>query len=118
MSHEYLLRSGRHQLRTHLGGVACQPATFGDQRVLPQHPIHRGHRTQIAALIEQLGVDLQRSQIYEPLTGQRGQHVAPFQFAQLVDRLDTRRGHYRGGGCDRGVAAPGRRRPCQARQFR
>ena len=43
----HLLRCGRDQLRAHLAGVPRQPAAFGDQRVLSQHPVHRGHRTQM-----------------------------------------------------------------------
>ena len=66
----HLPRRGRDQLRAHLAGVPRQPAAFGDQRVLCQHPVHRGHRTQVDALVEQLGVDLQRREIDEPVTGE------------------------------------------------
>ena len=61
----HLLRCGRDQLRAHLAGVPRQPAAFGDHRVLSQHPVHRGHRTQIDALVEPLSVDLQRREIDE-----------------------------------------------------
>lgn len=43
------------------------PAVF-DLFVLGQHPIHRGYRTQVGALVEELGVDLQRCLIDEPFT--------------------------------------------------
>ena len=62
----HLPRCGRDQLRTYLGRMPRQPAPLLDLLVLPQHPIHRGHRTQVGALVEQLGIDLQRRQINEP----------------------------------------------------
>ena len=83
----HLPRCGRDQLRAHLGWVACQPAAFGDQRVLGQHPVHRGHRTQVDALVEQLGIDLQRREIDEPVAGEHLQDPAPFGIGELVDRV-------------------------------
>ena len=66
------------QLRAHLAGVPRQPAAFGDQRVLSQHPIHRGNRTQIDVL--------------EVLTSDRFVDLAPLQiYAQLLDEGTRRR---------------------------
>ena len=69
-----------------------QPAAFGDQRVLSQHPVHRGHRTQIDALVEQLSVDLQRREIDEPVAGEHLNDPAPFGIGEFVGRLDGRLG--------------------------
>ena len=102
----HLLRRGRDQLRAHLGRVPRQPAAFGDQGVLSQHPVHRGHRTQVHALVEQLSVDLQRCQIGEPVTVEHFQDPAPFPISQLVDRGGRCLRRHRGRGA---VAARSRR---------
>jgi hypothetical protein len=57
---------------------------------------HRGHRTQIDALVEQLSVDLQRREIDEPVAGEHLNDPAPFGIGEFVGRLDRRLG---AGGC-------------------
>ena len=71
-----------------------------------QHPVHRGHRTQIDALVEQLGVDLQRRQVDEPVAGEHLRTWPPFGRGELVRR--------RPAGRPAGVA-PGRRRAAGSR---
>lgn len=56
---------GGDQLRAGLLQVLGKPAAFADLRVVTQYPVHRGHRTQIDALVEQLHIHLERSLIDE-----------------------------------------------------
>ena len=86
MSQLYTCRGAVATSSGHLGRVPGQPAPFDDLGVFSQDPVHRGDRTQIDALVEQLSVDLQRCQIGEPVTVEHFQDPAPFPISQLVDR--------------------------------
>ena len=64
---EHLPRSGRDQLRHGPGRVAGQPAAFlAPGACSAKDPVHRGDRAQVAALVQQLGIDLDRWQVDEP----------------------------------------------------
>ncbi len=114
----HLPRCGRDQLRARFGRMPRQPTTLLDLLVLVQHPVHRGHRTQVDALVEQLGIDLQRRQIDKPLAGEHRHNQLPLQVGHLVDRLARRTCRRGGRRCGSGVAPPDRCRAHRAGQRR
>ncbi len=70
------------------------------------------------ALVEQLGVDLQRRQVHEPRAGEHLENPQAFQHGQLVDRLQHRTRRYRRRERQGGLAVTDRRRPHQPGQHR
>ena len=83
---EHLPGSGGDQLRDRPRRVAGQAATLLDLLVLRQDPVDRGDRAQIHALVQELGVDLDRGQVHEPGRVHDPQHPGPLDVGQLVHR--------------------------------
>jgi len=103
--------SGGDELGDRAGRVTGQASTLLDLRVRGQDAVDRGDRPHVGALVEQVGVDLDRGQVHEPGTVDHRQDLGPLDVGQLVHR-------HRSAGRDAGAGSAGRARPRHPDQHR
>src|SRR5882757_9988650 len=87
----HLVRAGGQQLGLLVLGVSELIAPLTDFAILVEDAVHRPERAEVLPLVEQLGVDLSRSQIYEARLMHDRQDALPLRGRKRPYRGRTRR---------------------------